>query len=346
MPRVSLIVAAGLLAACAGAELAPAAVEKIQQHAQAVFTPLPAEMPSPANPLTPAKIELGRKLFFDPRFSRNHDISCNSCHGLSSFGVDGQPTSPGHGGQRGVRNSPSVYNAALQLAQFWDGRARDVEEQVEGPVLNRSETAMPGEAAVVEVLRSIPGYRSAFASAFPGDPDPISLEHMAMAIGAFERRLTTPSRFDAFLRGDEEALTSREVLGLEEFMNTGCITCHIGTGVGGSMYRKLGQVKPYATRDTGRFQVTQDESDRYVFKVPSLHNVAMTGPWFHDGSIQSLDQAIRLMGEHQLGIALDDARVARIRAFLESLTGEVDLVYTAAPELPASGPTTPPPDPS
>ncbi len=343
MQRVSLVLATALLAACSGAGLAPEAVEKIQQRAQAIFTPLPAELPNPENPLTPAKIELGRKLFFDARLSKNHDVSCNSCHGLSKYGVDGVATSLG---QRGGRNAPSVYNAALQLAQFWDGRARDVEEQAKDSVLSPIEMAMPSEAAVVGVLESIPGYQSAFASAFSAAADPITYEHMAMAIGAFERRLTTPSRFDAFLRGDAEALTSREALGLEEFMNTGCITCHIGPGVGGSMYRKLGQVKPFATEDTGRFQVTKEESDRHVFKVPSLRNVAKTGPWFHDGKVQSLDQAIRLMSEHQLGIALEDERIARIRAFLESLTGDVDATYTTLPALPANGPETPRPDPS
>jgi cytochrome c peroxidase len=343
--RYPLFALAALLA-CASSGPSPEQVEKVQQQAQALFQPLPAEVPNPENALTPAKIELGRQLFFDPRLSKNHDVSCNSCHGLSNFGVDGQPTSLGHRGQRGGRNAPTVYNAALHLAQFWDGRARDVEEQAKGPVLNPIEMAMPSEAATVAVLKSIPGYAPAFAAAFPGEKDSITYQNMANAIGAFERKLTTPSRFDDFLRGDKQALSAGEIGGLQEFVNTGCITCHNGAAIGGSMYRKLGQVKPYATLDVGRYAVTKEEADRQVFKVPSLRNIAKTGPYFHDGSIATLEQAIRLMGQHQLGIALDDARVARIRAFLDSLTGTIDATYTAAPTLPASGPKTPKPDPS
>jgi cytochrome c peroxidase len=343
--RFSLVALASLLA-CASSGPSPEQVEQIQQQAQALFQPLPAAVVNPANALTPARTDLGRQLYFDLRLSKNHDVSCNSCHGLSNFGVDGQPTSLGHRGQRGGRNSPSVYNAALHLAQFWDGRARDVEEQAKGPVLNPIEMAMPSEAATVAVLKSIPGYESAFAAAFPGEKDPITYQNMANAIGAFERRLLTPSRFDEFLRGDEGALSAKEVEGLQEFMNTGCITCHNGAAIGGSMYRKLGQVKPYAAQDVGRYAVTKEEADRHVFKVPSLRNVAKTGPYFHDGSIATLEQAIRVMGEHQLGIALDDARVARIRAFLESLTGTIDSNYTAVPVLPKSGAKTPKPDPT
>jgi cytochrome c peroxidase len=173
--------------------------EAVQTRAQAVFAPLPDEVANPENPVTDAKVVLGRTLYFDPRLSKNHDISCNSCHPLGRFGADGESTSPGHRGQRGGRNSPTVYNAAVHLAQFWDGRAADVEAQAKGPILNPIEMAMPSEAAVLDVLDSIPGYAPLFAAAFPDTAEPITYDNLARAIGAFERRLLTPTRFDAFL---------------------------------------------------------------------------------------------------------------------------------------------------
>jgi cytochrome c peroxidase len=316
------------------------------ERAQAVFGALPAEAASEANPVTAEKIILGRMLYYDARLSKNHDISCNSCHLLDNFGVDSQSTSPGHRGQLGGRNSPTSYNAALHVAQFWDGRAPDVEEQAKGPVLNPVEMAMPDEATVVSLLHTIPGYAPLFASAFPGGGDPISYDNMARAIGAFERRLITPGRFDQFLAGDDASLSDEEVAGLVAFMDTGCITCHIGPTVGGTLYRKLGLVHPYPTDDAGRFALTGNEQDRGVFKVPSLRNIAKTGPWFHDGKIETLDDAIRIMAKHQLGRELDNTQVASIHAFLLALTGSIDEAYVARPVLPESGPNTPPPDPS
>jgi len=329
-------------------EEAPAGPDRaaIRARAIAVFGELPEEATSESNPVTDAKITLGRMLYFDTRLSKNHDISCNSCHNLAAFGVDGKPTSPGHKGQLGSRNSPTVYNAALHIAQFWDGREPDVEAQAKGPVLNPVEMAMPGGAAVVEVIKSIPGYAPLFSAAFPDEADPITYDNIARAIGAFERRLITADRFDAFVSGQDNALSDEELAGLEEFLGAGCVTCHMGPTIGGTLFRKLGQVKPYETADTGREQVTGDEADRFVFKVPSLRNVAETGPYFHDGSIATLDEAIRLMADHQLGVTLNDDQVARIATFLDTLTGVVDPEYIAAPELPESGPDTPGPDPS
>jgi cytochrome c peroxidase len=320
--------------------------EAIRESAVAIFGTLPEEVTNPENPSSKEKIKLGRMLYFDPRLSKNHDVSCNSCHALDRYGVDGEPTSPGHQGQRGDRNSPTVYNAALHVAQFWDGRAPDVEAQAKGPVLNPVEMAMPSEEAVVAVLRSIPGYRPLFAAAFPNGEEAITYDNMAKAIGAFERRLLTPSTFDAFLAGDKSALTDAQVDGLALFIETGCVTCHMGPGVGGGLYRKLGLVKPYGTEDPGRFAVTQNETDRGVFKVPSLRNIKQTGPYLHDGSIGDLGEMIRIMAEHQLGRELTESQVASIRAFLATLTGKVDPLYTAKPELPESGPDTPAPDPS
>jgi cytochrome c peroxidase len=347
----SLVIACGAEQTSAPPESAPEAETTLDRGdlratASAIFARLPKLAASESNPVTREKTVLGKTLYFDPRLSKNHDISCNSCHGLNTHGVDNEPTSPGHRGQRGGRNSPTVYNAALHVAQFWDGRAADVEEQAKGPVLNPIEMAMPSEEATVAVLRSIPGYAPMFEAAFPDEDAPITYDNMARAIGAFERTLITPWRFDAFLAGDDHALSEAEVRGLDTFVRTGCVTCHVGPAVGGGMYQKLGLVEPYPTEDAGRFDVTGNEVDRGFFKVPSLRNVEKTGPWFHDGSITSLDEAIRLMARHQLGKQLSDAEVASIHAFLSTLTANLDAAVVAAPELPPSGPDTPAPDPS
>jgi cytochrome c peroxidase len=330
---------------------APAAADALdrdalRQQAQAFLGRLPRKAASAANPPSPVKIELGRMLYHEERLSKNHDISCNTCHLLDRHGVDGQPTSTGHREQRGDRNAPTVYNAALHIAQFWDGRAADVEEQAKGPILNPVEMAMPSEEAVLATLESIPGYAPLFAAAFPEDEQPITYDNLARAIGAFERELLTPSPFDAFLAGDDAAMTDAQVAGLDTFLTSGCVVCHGGPVLGGGMYRKLGLVKPYPTEDPGRQAVTGDAADLHAFKVPSLRNVAGTGPYLHDGSIESLDEVIRIMATHQLGSELSASQVASIRGFLEALTGEVDERLIGRPELPPSGPSTPKPDPS
>ena len=311
-----------------------------------LFAPLPAQAGAQPGAVDQARIDLGRMLYNEPRLSKNHDVSCNSCHQLDRFGVDGEPTSPGHKGQRGNRNSPTSFNAALHIAQFWDGRAADVEEQAKGPVLNPVEMAMSSADQVLVVLRSIPGYRPLFEAAFPGVAEPMTYDNVARAIGAFERRLLTPSRFDRFLEGELTALNDEELRGLELFAETGCTTCHNGVAIGGGMFQRMGLVNPYETADEGRFAVTKQESDRLAFKVPSLRNVAETGPWFHDGSVASLSEAIRLMGHHQLGRNLDDRQIGLLATFLRSLTGTVDARYVKVPELPPDGPDTPRPDPS
>jgi len=324
-------------AAPSGESKPPAApapdVAALRVKAKGIFGVLPADAPNPANPITPEKVTLGRMLFYEPRITLSRKLSCNSCHGLDTYGVDNQPTSVGHEGQRGERNSPTVYNAALEFVQFWDGRAADVEEQAKGPVLNPVEMAMPSEPEVVGRLKEIPGYGPLFAAAFPGEADPINFDNAAKAIAAFERKLVTPGPFDDFLNGNDQALTPEQLAGLQTFMDTGCITCHNGATVGGRMFQKLGLVEPYPTKDVGREKVTHNEADRYFFKVPMLRNVAKTGPWFHDGSIQNLDDAIRLMARHQLGKQLGTGEIASIRAFLESLTGRVDAAFVAKPEL-------------
>ncbi len=289
---------------------------------KSAFAPLPKSAPNPANPTSPAKVALGKKLYFDTRLSKAQDISCNSCHNLDTFGVDNEPTSPGHKGQRGGRNSPTVLNAALHIAQFWDGRAKDVEAQAIGPILNPIEMAMDSEQAVLERLGADPKTVAAFKEAFPAESTPLTYVNIGNAIGAFERTLLTPSRFDDFLNGDEHALTPEEKAGGKLFVQTGCTACHMGATVGGAMYQKLGLVKDYPTADQGRYEVTKQEADKKVFKVPSLRNVTKTGPYFHDGSVSTLEAAVSQMGEYQLGKKLSNQEVSSIISFLGTLTGK------------------------
>ncbi|PSJ18297.1 cytochrome-c peroxidase [Nitrosomonas supralitoralis] len=285
------------------------------------FEPLPASIIDEKK--NAALIALGKKLYLDPRLSVNNTISCNSCHQLNNFGVDSQPTSPGHEGKRGGRNSPTTLNAALHIAQFWDGRAKDVEEQALGPILNPIEMGMAKDVDVVGKLKKIDEYKTMFAEAFKDEKDPILYVNIGKAIGAFERTLLTPSRFDDFLKGDENALNDTEKRGLQKFISMGCANCHNGVAIGGNSYKKIGLVVPYETKDLGRFEITGLETDKKVFKVPSLRNITKTGPYFHDGSVATLDEAIEEMAEHQLGRKVEPEFVADVKAFLGSLTGKV-----------------------
>jgi len=299
------------------------------------FTPLPADFATDTNPITPAQVELGRMLFFEKRLSANGRLSCNSCHDLAAYGVDHQPTSTGYRDQKGTRNSPTVYNAAGYFAQFWDGRAPTVEEQAKGPILNPVEMAMPSETAAVAALKSIPEYVARFGAAFPDSSDPLTFDNIAVAIAAFERKLVTPSRWDRFLAGDQNALSRQEQAGFHRFMHTGCASCHFGTFVGGRAYEKLGEAQPYPdSADLGRFQVTKDASDRMLFKVPSLRNVEQTAPYFHNGKVATLDEAVAKMGKYQLGVNLSPAERAQIIGWLKTLTGALPAQYIAEPRLP------------
>ncbi len=340
---VSIAIAVTLSAAACRRE-PPPSIEPTSPRLK-VFGRLPEVMASEKNPVTEEKVRLGRMLYYDTRLSRSQTLSCNSCHKLEAYGVDNQPTSEGHKGQRGDRNSPTVYNAAGQVAQFWDGRAADVEEQAKGPVLNPVEMAMPSEKYVIEVLKSMPGYVEAFRAAFPGEKDPVTYDNFAKAVGAFERKLVTPSRWDRFLAGDTTALSTAEKKGLEEFLTAGCQTCHLGPYVGGGTFQKLGVVKPWPDEsDLGRFKVTNKPADRFVFKVPSLRNVAKTGPYFHNGKVATLHEAVRLMAEYELGLELRPAQIEAIVTFLDALTGELPMDYIRPPELPPSTARTPKPD--
>jgi len=311
----------------------------------AVFKTLPDDYAAPGQ--TKAQEDLGRMLFYEKRISKNQDISCNSCHNLATFGVDNNPTSPGNKGVLGGRNSPTVLNAAGHLAQFWDGREPDVEAQAKGPVLNPVEMAMHDGETVVTVLKSIPGYVDAFKAAFPEAEEPITYDNFGVAVGAFERKLVTPSKWDKFLAGDHAALNETELTGLNTFVENGCVACHNGALVGGNSYQKLGAVKPWPNlKDHGRMDLTKAAKDDMVFKVPSLRNIEKTSPYFHDGSVSDLTTAITMMADHQLGKTLTPEQAKDIVAWLGALTGEVDAKYVAEPELPASGPNTPKPDPT
>ena len=319
---------------------------KVQVNTEALqlFAPLPAVMSSLDNPVTDAKVKLGRILYYDPRLSANQKISCNSCHPLDAYGAESKSVSTGFKNQQGKRNSPTVYNAAGHFVQFWDGRAPTVEEQAKGPITNPVEMAMPSNAAAVEVIKSMPDYVALFQVAFPKETDPITYNNMALAIGAFERGLVTPSAWDAFIQGDQSALTDTQKSGFNTFAATGCQWCHAGPYIGGSAYQKLGVVKPWPNQtDQGVYQLTKDDMDKMVFKVPSLRNIKKTGPYFHDGSVPTLDQAIRNMAVHQRGVTLTDVQVKSIEIWMESLTGQIPMSYIKPPKLPKSTSQTPPP---
>jgi cytochrome c peroxidase len=310
-----------------------------------MFAALPESFPAKAGTLAEDQVNLGRMLYYEPRLSKSQKISCNSCHGLATYGVDSQPTSDGHRGQKGDRNSPSVYNAAGHFVQFWDGRAADVEEQAKGPMMNPVEMAMPAEKQVLAVLKSMPEYVAAFKKAFPQDKDPVTFDNAAKAIGAFERKLVTPSRWDKFLKGDQTALTSEEKIGFNGFLAAGCQTCHAGALLGANLYQKLGLVKPYPNQaDPGRAKATKSDADRMFFKVPSLRNIEKTGPYFHSGQVATLEQAVKEMTDYQLGKQLSDVEVNSIVTFLKTLTGEIPAEYIREPALPKSTAKTPKPD--
>jgi cytochrome c peroxidase len=296
------------------------------------FAPLPASVSSQANPATPAKVDLGWRLYYDTQLSANGSQSCNSCHPLTAYGAQRTAVSTGVKGIRGGRNAPTVYNAAGHIAQFWDGRAADVEEQAKGPILNPIEMGMPSSAEVLARLGRSPEYRDAFKTAFPGDPRPLTYDNLGRAIGAFERQLMTPGRWDRYLRGEASALTVAEKRGLKTFLDAGCQGCHNGPYLGGWMYQRLGVARPWPkSNDVGRWRVTGAAADSMVFKVPSLRNIAQTAPYFNDGSVASLDEGVRLMARHQLGTELTKSEVASIMTFLEALTGDVPAKYIVPP---------------
>jgi cytochrome c peroxidase len=336
---------AGFLIFAWGACADDAAVLK---KAQGLFKPIPAEPPAlRGNTITPEKVELGKMLYFDPRLSSSWLISCNTCHNLSLGGVDLLERAVGHGWQKGPRNSPTVLNAVFNIAQFWDGRARDLKEQAMGPVQAAVEMNSTPDRTV-KTLKSIPEYVQRFGKAFPGNTDPVTFENMARAIETFEATLLTPgSRFDQYLTGDSKALNPAEKQGLEAFMSKGCAACHQGVNLGGTGYFPFGVVQRPGAEilprdDKGRFVVTQTASDEYVFKSPSLRNIELTAPYFHSGEVWDLRQAVEVMGSAQLGAKLTQEEIDSIVAFLRTLTGKQPRVEY--PLLPPHTKDTPLPD--
>ncbi len=290
-----------------------------------------------------AQAELGKKLYFDPRLSKSGFISCNSCHNLSMGGTDNLKTSIGHNWQQGPINSPTVLNSSLNFVQFWDGRAKDLKEQAGGPIANPKEMASTHELAV-KVLETIPAYVAEFKKAFGSDK--ITINEVTHAIAEFEKTLVTPnSRFDRWLTGDKTALTEKEVEGYQLFKNSGCVACHNGAAVGGNTFQKMGMVAPYETKNPaeGLKGVTGKEADRFKFKVPTLRNVELTYPYFHDGEAATLSQAVDTMGRIQLGKKFTDEENAKVVAFLKTLTG--DQPKFELPILPPSTDATPRPEP-
>ena len=301
--------------------VAEATQDPLQQQAKSLFGQLPDKMPGSEND-TAAMIKLGRQLYMDPRLSVNDSQSCNSCHNVDKQGpgVDNVPTSTGALGKKGDRNSPTVWNAGLQITQFWDGRAADLVEQAKGPILNPVEMAMPNEQAVVEKVAKIKQYRKAFNEVFKSDKA-ISYQNVAEAIAAFERTLITRDRFDKYLAGDVDALNEQEKRGLKTFIQTGCVSCHNGATLGGSSYQKMGLMNAYGnTVDVGRYNVTKKDQDKYYFKVSMLRDIERTAPYFHDGGVATLEEAVKQMAWLQLGQKLDDKKVDDIVAFLKSMT--------------------------
>lgn len=337
-----LTIAAGLFISVAHVSYA----NELRELALETFKPLPSTVPAVKdNPITDAKIDLGKALFFDPRMSASGVFSCNSCHNLATGGDDNLETSIGHGWQKGPRNAPTALNSVFNEAQFWDGRAADLAEQAKGPVQAGVEMANTPDN-VIATLKSMPQYVDWFQAAFTDEPDPITFDNFAKAIEAFEATLITPAPFDAWLNGDDSAMSDLQLAGLEKFMDLGCASCHSGINVGGHGYYPFGLIeKPGADvlpeGDKGRFAVTETVDDEYVFRASPLRNISLTAPYFHSGKVWDLKVAVEIMAESQLGEEIDADTADQLVAFLDSLTGTLPIV--TYPVLPAETATTPRP---
>jgi len=317
--------------------------ETLLSEAQRHFKPLPKDLSSMEFPVTPKQVALGRALFFDPRPSLDGTVSCAKCHQPALYGTDSLSRSIGVKDKLNPRNAPTVLNAALQASQHWHGDRTDVEDQAKKALLGAASFGQPDFIKSMAQLEAIPGYQAMFEQAFPGDSQPVNPDNWAKAIGAYERTLLNASPFDDFLKGDTEAISPAAKAGLRRFIDTGCVACHGGVGIGGSLLKKFGLTEDYWKStgsqiiDKGRFDVTHNEADLYVFKVPGLRNVAMTPPYFHDGSVASLNDAVGIMAKVQLGKTLSHEEIASIVSFLNTLTGALPDNFATAPVLPASG---------
>lgn len=339
----SALLATGLLASSLA--VADDDIEKLREKANGMFKPLPdVEEVIKEHDLTDDQIELGRWLFFEPRLSKSHIITCNTCHSLGTGGADNVPTSLGHAWAAGPRNSPTVFNAVFNKTQFWDGRAESLAEQAEGPIQADVEMFTTPEN-VEKVLKSLPAYVDQFEKAF-GNKD-VTFRQATQAIAAFESTLLTPnSPFDKFLTGDDD-LNEQEREGLDLFMSKGCTACHNGVNIGGESFFKFGQVnmpdeKVLPREDKGVFDETGKEGDEYFFRASPLRNIALTAPYFHSGNVWDLEEAVEIMADAQLGQKLEKDETKAIVAFLKTLTGDQPKVEY--PELPPSTKDTPHPD--
>jgi cytochrome c peroxidase len=314
--------------------------EVLLGQAKNIFAPLPQVMTSEKNPITFEKVKLGKILFYETRISVDGTVSCARCHPIGLYAADGLKKSIGNNCKINPRNAPTLFNAAGQISAHWIGNRTDVEDQARQSVIGPPSFGMPSHEAVEKKLKEIRGYGELFKKVFPGERDPITVDNLAKAIGAFERTLVTPSHFDSFLKGDIAALNEQAKRGLRTYMEAGCIMCHFGPYLGGQMYQKSGISEPYwkyaksEPIDQGRYVVTKNEADKYVFKVPIHRNVAKTAPYFHDGSIDKLEDAVWVMGKIQLGKDLNKSQIEEIVTFLKSLTGKISEDALKLPILP------------
>ncbi|MBO9541619.1 cytochrome-c peroxidase [bacterium] len=342
--RFSLLSAAAIaIAAALGAPAQAAVPASVRAQWEAFILPEKPPVPK-ANPMTPAKVELGRQLYFDPRLSSTGKVSCNSCHDVMAGGEDNRATSLGVFGKTGGRSAPTVWNSAFLSVQFWDGRAASLEEQAKGPMVNPVEMGNPNHDVVVKRLAGIPGYVKQFDAVY--GKNSLNIDNVAKAIAAYERTLVTPnSAFDRYVKGDEKALTPAAKRGMDLVQQLGCISCHSGQNFSGppmpegtGFYQRFPRIpsaydaKYQLKKDLGRYEATRTESDRHMWRVPTWRNVAKTAPYFHNGSVKTLDEAVRVMAKSQLNTTLTDGQTKDIVAFLSSLTGEFP--KQKAPKLP------------
>jgi cytochrome c peroxidase len=327
---------------CATVLFAAGPDDELINKAKSLFGPLPASMPSPDNPITPEKVKLGKVLFWEPRISVDGTVSCVKCHPLGLYATDGLRKSLGNHCKENPRNDPTIFNAAAQISAHWIGNRTSVEDQAKQALIGPPSYGMPNYESVEKILKGMPGYVTMFKQAFPGEKEPVTADNFAKAVGAFERTLMTPSAFDDFMTGKANALTDLQKRGLKSFVSAGCATCHFSPYLGGQMYQKFGLFEPYEKYtksqpvDEGRFTVTKNPPDKYVFKVPILRNVAETPPYFHDGSVDKLEDTVIIMAKIQLGADLTKEKAGEIVAFLKSLTGTIPEVVLAVPILPSA----------
>lgn len=314
--------------------------------ARGIFKPLPVDAADADHPVTPARVALGRALFFEPRVSADNRVSCATCHQPSFYGAESLALSIGLQGKLLPRNTPTVFNTALQFVQHYGGNRVNVEEQAVKATLSPFAYGNKDFAEAEARLKAIPAYKPMFEQAFPGEAEPITIKNWGTAIGAYERTLISRAPFDRYLAGDTGSLNAAAKRGLDTFIGVGCAACHSGVTVGGQMYQKFGLTQDYwlatgskenhfwKTIDKGRFHDTKSDADAFMFKVQQLRNVAVTPPYFHDGSVEKLDDAVRIMAKVQLGKELSQQEVGDIVAFLHSLTGDIPAGFATPPQLP------------